>query len=718
MTDYRGRALAGSGELSSFENEPWINRVMNSHTVIETDAAFLTVAVPVKCGGRTEAAIVVRYSLSGFLDSLVVGTDSTGRSFQHLDSIVATSDGSPLTVGGSFAAPSGWLMATAPIRALPKLQVAVLESEAVALRAASTVATALAGIAVLLTVGMLFAIWWISRMVTNPIGELLSQIWRVRETGDLSSSVAPTGGVLEFQQLGTQFNQMLSQLQQTTVSADRFRQAQLSSVAAEQKMRMTIEAAPCGMLLVDSAGQIVMTNAWLETIFGYEDGELLGTLIECLVPNNFELSDGSDREAYFKQPVARPMGKDRLLEGLRKDGERFPVQVGLSPLLIDSTQHVLATIIDVTERKAVVDRLLASEERLAMSTNGTSDGLWDWNGITNEVWYSQRYRELFGFTDESEFPSHLDSFTTRVHPDDAELLFNAIELHRELGTPFDVEHRARLKDGTYRWFRSRGTASEDADGNPTRMAGSIQDIESIVAYRRALEASNSELEQFAYVSSHDLQEPLRKVASFCEILNEEYGDKLEGDGQVYIRYITDGARRMQSLVRDLLLFSRIQSQPEPLKPTKIQDCLDAAVANLDGAIEESKATIAHGKLPSVIADPRQLTQLLQNLVGNGIKYRGTKTPMIEIGVREDGPKYIISVADNGIGIAEEYQEQIFGIFRRLHTREEYSGTGIGLAICKRIIDRWEEEIWVESAEGEGSTFYFTIRKTAVGEPDV
>ena len=225
-----------------------------------------------------------------------------------------------------------------------------------------------------------------------------------------------------------------------------------------------------------------------------------------------------------------------------------------------------------------------------------------------------------------------------------------------------------------------------------------------------LERSNKELEQFAYVASHDLQEPLRKVSSFCQLLEQDYGDKIDGDGKRYMTYVVDGAERMRRLIRDLLAFSRVGSQGISLSLVASDVALNDALENLSGAIEESGAKISSQPLPNVVADKFQLTQLFQNLIGNAIKYRKDVAPEIVIAADENAEQWILSVTDNGIGIDPAFCNKIFGVFKRLHSREEYDGTGIGLAICQRIVDRLDGRIWVESRQGEGATFFVAIPK--------
>ena len=225
---------------------------------------------------------------------------------------------------------------------------------------------------------------------------------------------------------------------------------------------------------------------------------------------------------------------------------------------------------------------------------------------------------------------------------------------------------------------------------------------------KELERSNADLQQFAYVASHDLQEPLRMVASFTQLLAKRYGDKLDNDAREFIDYAVDGATRMQTLISDLLDYSRVGAQGNSLKRTECQDLFDRVLLSLKIIIEESKAVITHDPLPVVLADPLQLGQLFQNLLANAIKFKSEAPPRIKISVEESGSDWKFSFYDNGIGIAPEHADRIFIIFQRLHSRTEYPGTGIGLAICKKIVERHGGRIWVEPSPEGGSAFCFTI----------
>jgi light-regulated signal transduction histidine kinase (bacteriophytochrome) len=232
-----------------------------------------------------------------------------------------------------------------------------------------------------------------------------------------------------------------------------------------------------------------------------------------------------------------------------------------------------------------------------------------------------------------------------------------------------------------------------------------------------LARSNADLEQFAYVASHDLQEPLRMVAAYTQLLSERYSGKLDENADKFIGYASEGALRMQVLIQDLLAFSRVGRANGTYSTIDCNAVLEEVRKTLGPAIQECSAAVEYAKLPSVWADRTQIAQLFQNLIGNAIKFRGKKTPVISIEAEKTGEHWQFSVADNGIGIAPEFADNIFVVFQRLHARTEYPGNGIGLAICKKIVERNDGKIWVESQAGSGSTFKFTIPLRASDEKD-
>lgn len=226
--------------------------------------------------------------------------------------------------------------------------------------------------------------------------------------------------------------------------------------------------------------------------------------------------------------------------------------------------------------------------------------------------------------------------------------------------------------------------------------------------------SNADLQQFAYVASHDLQEPLRMVSSYTQLIARRYQGKLDADADEFIAFAVDGANRMQRLIQDLLAYSRVNTTGRQFEPTAMETALNSALGNLVNAAKESQAVITHDPLPAVMGDERQLAQLFQNLLSNAIKFSGAQPPRIHISAKQTDGQWLFSVRDHGIGMDPQYGDRIFVIFQRLHTRAEYPGTGIGLAICKKIVERHGGRIWVESELGKGATFYFTMRDEEPG----
>ncbi|MEZ6123833.1 MAG: PAS domain S-box protein [Planctomycetaceae bacterium] len=494
----------------------------------------------------------------------------------------------------------------------------------------------------------------------------------------------------------------------------------------------TIETSPTAMVMIGADGCIVFVNAESEKLFGYPRSELIGEHIELLVPEKFRSGHPELRSRYFESPAARRMGMGRELFGRCKSGAEVPIEVGLSPVRAGSELFALATIIDITERKKLAETqrklneeleervatrtrelahanesLRASEERFELAVAGSSDGLWDWDLGSGTVFFAKRFKELLGYSDD-EITDDFREFESRLHPEDRDATFAAIRGHLDRREPYDVEYRLKTKRNEYRWFRARGQALWDSAGRPTRMAGSITDIHQQKLASRALEQSNHDLQQFAYSASHDLQTPLRGIANFAQFLEQEYSSKLDETGRDYISRIVAGAKRMQRLINDLLEYSRVESRAAPFVPCDLNEVVDDAILLLNASLEETGAIVTHDVLPVVPGDRAQLSRLFLNLIGNAVKYRGEQPPQVVVSATEVPGGFQLSVRDNGIGISGEHFEQIFEIFRRLHTQQAYPGTGIGLALCKRIVQRHHGSIWVESEVGVGSIFHFTL----------
>jgi len=352
---------------------------------------------------------------------------------------------------------------------------------------------------------------------------------------------------------------------------------------------------------------------------------------------------------------------------------------------------------------------------------------------TQIVWTTSATGEVTGdlpmwrdFTGQSEDQIQGWGWIDAVHPDDREKTAQAWDRSLQSRSLYETEYRLRCRDGEYRDVAVRGVPVLEVDGSIREWVGTCTDITDrkraeaeIARYRENLEElvaqrteelarSNRELEQFAYVASHDLQEPLRVVASYTQLLEGQYKGRLGEEADEFLHYIVDGVQRMQQLISDLLSFSRVGNRGKPLRPTDTGVVVERVLANLQKAIEETGAAVTHDPLPTVQADETQLVQLFQNLIGNAIKFRGQQPPRIHVSAEAQDRRWCFSVRDNGIGIEPQYWEQIFAIFQRLHTRKKYPGTGIGLAICKKIVERHGGRIWLESRKGEGTTFFFTI----------
>ena len=286
----------------------------------------------------------------------------------------------------------------------------------------------------------------------------------------------------------------------------------------------------------------------------------------------------------------------------------------------------------------------------------------------------------------------------------------------ERGTLVDIEEEPIHTADGHRWLHTKKIPLPDPiTGEPSFLLGISEDIterksiaEKLKQRTTELERSNAALEKFAYVASHDLQEPLRTIASFVQLLERDYGGKLDADAHQYIQYAVDGAHRMQELIRGLLQYSRVQTDAKPLVATRLDDLFDTVLLDLRSSISDSGATVTRDDLPELSVDGAQVRQLFQNLVSNAIKFRRDEAPMVHVSVERVGDEWNIAIADNGIGFEIQYREQIFEMFRRLHGIGEFPGTGIGLAICKKIVERHGGGLNVESAPGEGTTFTVTL----------
>jgi PAS domain S-box-containing protein len=382
-------------------------------------------------------------------------------------------------------------------------------------------------------------------------------------------------------------------------------------------------------------------------------------------------------------------------------------------------EGVFIISMDITERR----RAEEARARLASIVDSSDDAIIAKNLDGTILSWNPGAERLYGYSAQEVIGKSISIILPSGHDDEVPAILERIARCESVPTYDTVR---RTKDGRNIDVALTVSPVKDKDGRivgasticrdiserkrlQEALRQSYQKLEARVAQRtEELARSNKDLEQFAYVASHDLQEPLRMVASFTQLLEKRYGDKLGQEAKEFIGYAVDGATRMQRLINDLLTFSRVASRGQKASAVDAQAALDEALGNLRPAISEAGAAVSHDALPTVRADYGQLVQLFQNLIGNALKFHGEKPARVHVAARQDHGRVVFSVQDNGIGIEPEFFERIFVIFQRLHGREKYPGTGIGLAVCKKIVERQGGKLWVESQPGQGATFYFSI----------
>ena len=381
----------------------------------------------------------------------------------------------------------------------------------------------------------------------------------------------------------------------------------------------------------------------------------------------------------------------------------YPSETGLSVYFRDITER--------KERERELDEkireLRESEERLRLALKAGEMGTWELDLQTEEAPVrSPKHDRIFGYEEPLDDWS-FETFLEHVHPDDREKVKRRFEAAFETGK-WEFECRITRADGEHRVIAAQGEFYYDSDGDPTRAVGVVKDVTDRHERERQLEESNERLEQFAYAASHDLQEPLRMVTSYLQLLEKRYDDALDEDGEEFLEFAVDGAERMREMIDGLLEYSRVDTQGDAFEPVELEHLVEEVREDLQVQIDESDADISVGDLPRVVGDESQLRQVLQNLFSNAITYSGDERPTISVEAERRGRKCVISVRDGGIGIDPDQQDRVFEVFQRLHSQNEHAGTGIGLALCQRIVERHGGRIWVDSDPGKGSTFSFTL----------
>jgi PAS domain S-box-containing protein len=481
---------------------------------------------------------------------------------------------------------------------------------------------------------------------------------------------------------------------------------------SEERYRMLLDGIQdYAIFVIDPLGQIASWNAGAERIKGYAADEIIGHNFSCFfAPEDIERGRPDE---ILRLTAANGRHEEQGMR-VRKDGSRFLARVVFTALR-DSTGNLRGfsefshDLSESKESGAKYRALLeAAPDAMVVVNQGGDIVLLN---VQAEKRFGYCRDELVGQQVKNIIP---EGFAERLIADGTRSAAEA--LAQQIGN--GIELFARRKDGSEFPIEIMLSPLENAEG--VLVTAAIRDIsvrkkseEHLVKTVGELKRSNDELQQFAYVSSHDLQEPLRMVASYTQLIAKRYKGRLDSDADEFIAFAVDGCNRMQGLIQDLLAYSRAGTNGKAFCEVSGEDALQGALTNLRIRIEHSSAVVSHDSLPAIMTDETQLTQVFQNLIGNAIKYRSEEAPRVHVSAAKNGgDEWIFSVRDNGMGIDPQYFERIFVLFQRLHGRNEFEGTGIGLAICKKVLERLGGRIWVESQPNNGSTFYFALPERA------
>ena len=468
-----------------------------------------------------------------------------------------------------------------------------------------------------------------------------------------------------------------------------------------QKYETIVETVEDGIYVLDEDGHLTMVNQSFADMLGYSPKELEGAHAADIVDKEVHQSAKEIEEEIVQGDANNPS-----LEATVKTaaGDRLPAEATFAVLPSKSKERERVGVVrDISERKEREQALEESEQRYRTLIDHFPGAV----GLYNEEFeYTVAGGELFENL-EISYDEVVGSTIYERYPDD---LVERIEPYFK--AVFDGEANTFEEQFHNRDLWAHTLPVRNSECNIFAGMLMVQDITERKEYQREIEESNERLEQFAYAASHDLQEPLRMITSYLQLVDRRYRDQLDETGREFIEFAVDGAERMQEMIQGLLNYSRVERQGDSFEPVTLETVFDNAVDDLQVKIAENNAEISSDPLPQVQGDAGQLRQVFQNLLSNAITYSGTEDPRVYVSSRIKDGELIVSVQDEGIGIDMDDQKRIFEVFQRLHSHEEYSGTGIGLALCDRIIERHGGDIWVESEPGEGSTFSFTLPTTS------
>ena len=491
---------------------------------------------------------------------------------------------------------------------------------------------------------------------------------------------------------------------------------------AERKLREAYEERNN---ILESIGDafFAIDNKWVVTYWNHMAGKVFGKSRTQIVGKNlWEENIFGNKTAYLKHFQKAFNKTSAQYFEVNRDGGNTSFEVSVFP----SMNGLSVYFKDVTERKEAIEKLRISNERFERVSEAANDAIWDLDLSENKLYLGQGFKKLRGENYEEFLPG--DQWLDHIHPEDRPLIETKIRkaLADKNTSMVEGEYRYLTQSGSYLHILARASIIRDENGSVTRLVGAFSDMTQRKQYEASLKAlntdlekinkellvSNTELEQFAYIASHDLQEPLRMITGFLSQIERKYADLIDEKGKQYIFFAVDGARRMRQIILDLLEFSRVGRMQDTEEKVDVKSLIEEVRMLHHGQIEELGATIIiDHPLPVIRTMKSPLRQVFQNLVGNALKYhRKAIAPVISIAFEETPAYWQFSVEDNGIGIDPEYQQKIFEIFQRLHNKDEYSGTGIGLAIVKKIVESLGGRILVESSLEKGSIFFFTIKK--------
>jgi PAS domain S-box-containing protein len=500
------------------------------------------------------------------------------------------------------------------------------------------------------------------------------------------------------------------------------------SVAIGDYAESIVETVRKPLLVLDEELRVKLANRAFHLTFRAAREETENALL-------FDLGNGQWDISALRTQLEEVLTRNSQFADFEVDHD-FPI-IGRRIMLLNARRlsagrsrpgTLLLAFEDATERLRAAEALRKSEERFKLVARATNDAIRDWDLLTGEVWWNDGFYSTFGYRAEE---IGLESWMAKIHPDDLKRVTGGIRELIDGGEEgWSDEYRFRCGDGSYATVFERGYVVREDGGRAARVLCSMMDITErkqaegkLTLYTTKLERSNCELQDFASVASHDLQEPLRKIQAFGDRLKAKCGDALGDEGRDHLSRMQGAARRMQTLINDLLTFSKVESKAQPFAQTDLAVVAREVIADLEIQIERAKAAVEVGPLPIIEADPLQMRQLLQNLIGNSLKYRRAGAePTIKIfsgapeddgqqqgnGVRPRRRFCRIFVQDDGIGFDEKYLDRVFNVFQRLHGRSEYEGTGIGLAVCRKIVERHGGSITARSAPHRGATFIVTL----------